>query len=86
MKIDYEFISQMLTKYYKHLQSVEKSIESAIEDYDRQINSLQNLPKYKNRLVELEDKKTEAFIKLSSIVPNMNKINEQKLLLEEKII
>jgi predicted site-specific integrase-resolvase len=85
--IDYEFVTKMLEKQRKHLGAVYKSISSQLEDYDRQITSLDRLlatgnMKYRERRKELEFKRTEALEKLANVEENYKRIGEQ--LLEEE--
>ena len=77
--IDYDFVGLMFKKYSKHLQDVVTSIETMIDNYDRQIVSLEKLDqkKYGNYLRELQDKKAEAFKKLAQVSPNIQKMYEQ---------
>lgn len=77
--IDYKFVELMFTKYSKHLQGVVVSIESFIDNYDKQLNELEKLDrkKYGWRIKELENKKTEAFKKLSDICPNIEKMTNE---------
>ena len=76
--LDYNFIELMFKKYSKHLQDVVTSIETLINTYDRQLSELNKMPqKYRERIRELEGKKTEAFVKLNAICPNMDKMAEQ---------
>ena len=77
--IDYKFIGLMFQKYSKHLQDVITSIETLIDNYDRQLIELNKLnsKKYGWRIKELENKKTEAFKKLGQVCPNMEKMTEQ---------
>ena len=79
MSIDYNFVKLMFTKYSKHLQDVVESIETLINNYDRQLNELNKLDskKYGWRVRELEEKKAEAFKKLSAVCPNIEKMTEQ---------
>jgi SMC interacting uncharacterized protein involved in chromosome segregation len=79
MAIDYNFIGLTFKKYSKHLIDVVESIESLIDGYDRQLNSLYKLDckKYGSYIKELENKKSEAFKKLSDICPNIKKMKEQ---------
>lgn len=76
MSIDYGFVQLMFTKYSKHLQDVVASIETMIDNYDRQLISLQKLDqkKYGWHVRELEAKKAEAFKKLSDVSPNIEKM------------
>ena len=75
--IDYEFAVDMFKRYSKHLQDVVTSIETMIGNYDRQIIELEKLPKFKNRLAEITEKRTEAYKKLAHICPNIEKMYEQ---------
>jgi len=83
--MDTIFIVKMLGKHCSHLQAQEKNINTLVEDYDRQISSLSKLDpkKYGWRVKELEDKKNEAFIKLSHVCPNIEKILEQMEILSK---
>jgi hypothetical protein len=82
--MDKIFIAEMLKKYSKHLSSVVVNIDYLISDYDRQIESLSKLEKskYGYRIKELENKRTEAFIKLSHVLPNIENMQIQINLLE----
>lgn len=77
--MDKQFIAKMLEKHGSHLVAQEKNINTLLEDYDKQLESLSKLDtkKYGWRVKELEAKKREAFIKLGFICPNIEKINEQ---------
>jgi SMC interacting uncharacterized protein involved in chromosome segregation len=77
--IDYKFVELMFTKYSKHLQDVVTSIETMIGNYDRQIQSLEkaDIKKYGWYIKKLENKKAEAFKKLSQVCPNIEKMTEQ---------
>ncbi len=82
MEIDYRFVGQMLAKYHSHLQSVEFSINKNLETYERQRIELERLAKFKPETYQKElekvlDKIKEADIKLSHVIPNIQKIQEQ---------
>lgn len=78
----------MFTKYSKHLQDVVTSIETLVDSYDRQINELKSLDqkKYGWRVKELEEKKTEAFIKLKNVCPNIDKMTEHIQEIQQTIL
>ena len=77
--IDYPFVKLVFTKHSKHLQDVVTSIETLVDSYDRQLESLRKLDqmKYRWRVKELEEKKSEAFKKLGHICPMIEKMTEQ---------
>ena len=82
MIIDYEFIIEMLQKYAVHLNGVKASIEKNQESYKHQLTELYRLVQFKpnvygSRLGEVQDKMKESDLKLSYVVPNIAKINEQ---------
>jgi hypothetical protein len=79
MSIDYAFVEKMLYKHSQHLESVKNSLETYIENHQRQIVSLEKLDqkKYGSYLKELRFKLAEALEKLSHVEPNLNKLSEQ---------
>lgn len=69
----------MFTRYSEHLQNVLNSIETNIDKYDREEEKLKRLvgfkpEKYQRDYDKLQKKKKEADIKLSYIVPRMEKL------------
>lgn len=87
--MDYQFIAKMLLKHREHLEATEKNLNHLVGDYERQIESLEKIvntnPQYRKEIQKLEAKKSEAFIKLGFVVPNIEKIADQVRLLEEKL-
>jgi len=86
--LDYKFIELMFVKYSKHLQDVVASIETLVDNYDKQIIPLQKIndpSKYGGRIKELEAKKAEAFKKLSDVCPNIEKMRQQLSEIQEFI-
>lgn len=84
--LDFAFIAKMLSKQASHLTGQRKLIEGLMEGYDKQISSLEKINderKYGQYLKELHFKKAEALEKLSHIIPNVEKINQQIALIEQ---
>lgn len=80
--MDAEFIAEMLERYLEHLKSVEMAISRNITSYEKSLNELDRLSRFKPEVYEKElekmhNKIKEADIKLSYIVPRMVKIMEQ---------
>lgn len=80
--IDFEFAVEIYSRYHKHLQSIEENINNNIGHYERSVNELERLVRYKPQvytkgLEQMKEKIKEADIKLSHIVPRMEKIREQ---------
>jgi len=88
-QIDYSFVVDSLYKYQSHLDRVIKSIEENIKTYDRQEAELTRLVEFKpaqytKELEKVQGKKREADIKLSHLVPRMQKIGVQILTIEKE--
>lgn len=86
--MDKEFLAEMLERYYKHLETVVLAINGNIKNYEKSIEELTRLVKYKpetyqKRLDEMNKKVIEADIKLSHLVPRMEKIQEQLEILKK---
>ena len=82
MTIDYGFIADSLERYAKHLQDVRRAIEGNLHNYETQEAELKRLVSFKPqtytvRYEEIQEKKKEADIKLSHVVPRLDKIYEQ---------
>ena len=80
--IDYNFIVDVFQRYSKHLEDVIESINSYMANYDKQEIQLKKLVEFKpsayqKRLEEVQQKKVEADIKLSLLIPRMAKMATQ---------
>lgn len=77
----------MLSKHASHLAAQQKFMEENLENYQRQIDSIEKMgtpEKYRIHKRDMEWKKSEVLEKLSHVVPNLEKINEQIALMEVK--
>lgn len=84
--IDFKFTVEIYSRYHKHLESVEESLNKNIGFAQRSVEELERLTKFKPEVYskELEKQKNkikEADIKLSHIVPRMQKLREQIVLI-----
>lgn len=86
--MDKEFLAEMLERYYKHLETVVTAINGNIKNYEKSINELTRLAEFKpgvyqKQLDEMKQKVVEADIKLSHVVPRMEKMLEQLEILKQ---
>lgn len=85
MDYDFVFIAKMLKKHAAHLEAQKGFIEGNLKNYQRAIDSMERIgdeKKYRTEIQRQEFKKAEALEKLSHVIPNIEKINEQIVLLE----
>ena len=80
--IDYAFIIEIYARYIKHLNSIIESIGFNQATYARQLEELERLVKfkphiYRHEIEKVKEKIKEADIKLSHIVPRVEKLIEQ---------
>lgn len=83
-----EFLAEMLERYYKHLETVVTAINGNVKNYEKSKLELTRLALFKSGvyskpLEEVDRKIIEADIKLSHIVPRMEKIQEQLEILKQ---
>ncbi|MFH1827703.1 MAG: hypothetical protein ABH824_00415 [Nanoarchaeota archaeon] len=82
MSINYKFALEIFTRYSEHLQNTLTSIDTYINNYDKQETELKRLASFKPKIYQkeyekIQKKRKEADIKLSHIVPRMQKLAEQ---------
>ncbi len=82
MNIDTNFVVEIYTRYTKHLLDVVDSIKRNVKQYERQEEELIRLVEYKPQtyqkaLDEVREKIRQADIKLSHLIPRLEKMSEQ---------